>query len=239
MHFKALIAEDEALLANDLRQQLAQLWPELEVCDTASDGYAALQAIESHRPDVLFLDIRLPGIDGLELARLASGRAQVVFVTAYEQFALQAFEEGAVDYLIKPLDRARLARSVLRIKARLGQTAAVPSMPDNAPPLWITVQIGRELQLIAVKDICYLRADHKYVAVVTPKHEALISTSLKEMLARLDHSHFWQIHRSTVVNIHAIQSINRDDDGALTLQLKQRKERLPVSATYSHLFRQW
>lgn len=248
MSVKALIAEDEALLAADLRQQLSHVWPELEVCDTASDGYAALQAMECHRPDVLFLDIRLPGLDGLELARLANGKAQVVFVTAYDRFALKAFDEGAVDYLLKPLDPARLAQAVLRIKSRLRQTApAARPLPapaarpaaDDAPLRWMTVQMGRELRLIAVEEICYLRADHKYVAVVTAENEALISTSLKEMLQKLDPACFWQIHRGTVVNIHAIRSISRGDDGALTLHLKQRKEQLPVSATHAHLFRQW
>ena len=246
MSIKALIAEDEALLAAELRQQLGRVWPELEICGTASDGYAALQALESHRPDVLFLDIRLPGLDGMELARLAAGRAHVVFVTAYDQFALRAFDEGALDYLMKPLDPARLARAVQRIKARLQQPAAAapaaapgPAVPPEPPLHWITVQMGRELQLIAVDDICYLRADHKYVAVVTAEHEALISATLKDMLARLDATRFWQIHRSTVVNIHAIRSISRGQDGALTLHLKQRPEQLPVSATHAHLFKQW
>jgi DNA-binding LytR/AlgR family response regulator len=242
---KALIAEDEAVLAWELRQQLARVWPELELCGTASDGYSALQAMESQRPDVLFLDIRLPGLDGLELARLAGGRAQVVFVTAYDQFALRAFDEGAVDYLMKPLDPARLARAVQRIKSRLAQAAPVAApakvgtVADSAPLHWITVQIGRDLQLIGVDEICYLRADHKYVAVVTAEHEALVSASLKDLLARLDPARFWQIHRSTVVNTQAIRCISRDPNGALTLQLKQRRERLPVSATYAHLFRQW
>lgn len=242
---KALIAEDEAVLAAELRQQLASVWPELELCDTAGDGYAALQAMESQRPDVLFLDIRLPGLDGLDLARLAGGRAQVVFVTAYDQFALRAFDEGAVDYLMKPLDPARLARAVQRVKARLAQAAPPSSqprpnpLPEQAPLRWITAQLGRDLQLIAVDEICYLRADHKYVAVVTAAQEALISASLKDLLARLDPASFWQIHRSTVVNIHAVRCISRDADGALTLQLKQRQERLPVSAAHAHLFRQW
>lgn len=242
---KALIAEDEAVLAAELRQQLASVWPELELCNIASDGYAALQALESQRPDVLFLDICLPGLGGLELARLADGRAQVVFVTAYDQFALRAFDEGAVDYLMKPLDPARLARAVQRVKSRLAGASpmAAPDKADAAPataPLqWITAQLGRDLHLIAVDEICYLRADHKYVAVVTADHEALVSASLKDLLARLDQSRFWQIHRSTVVNLQAIRCISRDQNGALTLQLKQRQERLPVSASYAHLFRQW
>jgi DNA-binding LytR/AlgR family response regulator len=244
---KAIIAEDEPLLAANLRQQLAQVWPELELCAVAADGYAALQAIECHRPDVLFLDIQLPGLDGLELARLAGQRAQIVFVTAFDQFAVPAFNEGAVDYLMKPLDPARLARAVLRVKARLDQAPAGPAEPDGASPVnaapeplhWITVQQGRELQLIAVDEICYLRADHKYVAVVTAGSEALISTPLKDMLSRLDPGTFWQIHRSIVVNIRAVRSISRSPDGALTLHLKQRAESLPVSAAHAHLFKQW
>jgi DNA-binding LytR/AlgR family response regulator len=244
---RALIAEDEPMLASELRQQLAQVWPDLDVCALAADGYAALHAIECHRPEVLFLDVRLPGLDGMALARLAGQGAQVVFVTAFDQFAVHAFNEGAVDYLMKPIDTARLARAVQRIKARLeqapGLSAATPpagAAPASPDPLrWLTVQQGRDLQLIAVDDICYLRAGHKYVAVVTPECEALISTPLKAMLARLDPACFWQVHRSVVVHIKAVRSISRGTDGALSLHLKRRPETLPVSAGHAHLFRQW
>jgi len=244
---KAIIAEDEPLLAAHLRQELAQVWPELELCTMAADGYTALHAIEQHQPDVLFLDVQLPGLDGLQLAHLAGPQAHIVFVTAFDQFAVSAFNEGAVDYLLKPLDPARLARTVQRLKTRLVQAqpeTAAPAVEAPAPavpePLrWITVQQGRELQLIAVDDICYLRADHKYVSVVTPELQALISTPLKEMLARLDPAAFWQIHRGIVVNINAVRSISRGHAGALSLHLKQRSEVLPVSASSAHLFKQW
>ena len=244
---KALIAEDEPLLAAELRDELVHVWPALEVCALAADGYTALRAIEEHDPHVLFLDIQLPGLDGLELARLVGQRAHIVFVTAYDHFAVRAFDEGAVDYLVKPLDPARLARAVQRVKARLGQVPAdlgalaerVRANATAGPLRWITVQQGRELQLITIDEICYLRADHKYVAVVTAAGEALISTPLKDMLARLDPSTFWQVHRSIVVNINAVRSINRSLAGSLSLHLKGREEALPVSAGNAHLFKQW
>lgn len=247
MAIKAVIAEDEPLLAANLRDELARVWPELELCAIAADGYAALQAIEHHRPEVLFLDVQLPGIDGMELARLAGQRAHIVFVTAFDQFAVRAFNEGAIDYLLKPLDPARLARAVQRVKARLDQAPAdlrglVARGRETvaaAPLRWITVQLGRELQLIPVEEICYLRADHKYVVVVTADREALISTPLKEILGHLDPGTFWQIHRGIVVNIKAVRSISRGLTGALTLHLKQRAEALPVSPGNAHLFKQW
>ncbi len=247
MTIRALIAEDEPMLADNLRSELSQLWPELEVCATASDGYGALRIIEREHPQVLFLDVQLPGLDGLELARLAGPGAHIVFVTAFEHFAVRAFTEGAVDYLVKPLDPARLARAVQRVKARLEQTSVEPphlaadrhQESAEAPLRWLTVQQGRELQLIAVDDICYLRADHKYVAVVTADSESLISTPLKEMLARLDPGIFWQVHRGFVVNIKAVRSISRGIAGALSLHLKRRTEALPVSASNAHLFKQW
>lgn len=241
MVIKALIAEDEPLLAENLRSELAHLWPELEICGIVGDGYAALAAIEGERPQVLFLDVQMPGLNGLEVARLAGQGCHIVFVTAYEQFAVGAFNEGADDYLVKPLDPARLARTVLRVKARLEQAPVdLPSQPPPPlPPLrWFTVQQGRGLQVIAVDDICYLRADHKYVAVVMADTEALITTPLKEMLAQLDPQVFWQVHRSYVVNIKAVRSISRGLAGSLSLHLKQRPESLPVSASNAHLFKQ-
>lgn len=247
MTIRALIAEDEPMLAASLQKELGYLWPELDVCADVRDGYMALAAIERERPQVLFLDVQLPGIDGLQLAHLAGPHAHTVFVTAYDSFAVNAFNEGAVDYLVKPLDPARLARAVQRVKARLEQGSAdgdyapgATSQQAPATPLrWFTVQQGRELQLINVDDICYLRADHKYVAVVTATGEALISTPLKEMLNRLDPALFWQVHRGYVVNVKAVRSISRGLAGALTLHLKQRPEELPVSASNAHLFKQW
>jgi DNA-binding LytR/AlgR family response regulator len=245
---KALIAEDEPLLAAEIREELARLWPALEVCAVVHDGHAALAAAEQHRPELLFLDVKMPGLDGLEVARLLGARAHVVFITAYDHYAVQAFDEGAVDYLLKPLDAARLARAVQRLKQRLGQAPAdmrglverirEQAQPEADQPLrWITVQIGRELRLITVEDICYLRADNKYVAVVTAEGDALISTPLKDLIARLDPSVFWQVHRGTVVNVNAVRSVLRGVAGKLALQLKQRPEKLEVSASYAHRFK--
>jgi DNA-binding LytR/AlgR family response regulator len=192
----------------------------------------------------------MPGLDGLEVARILGATAHVIFITAFDHYAVQAFEEGAVDYLLKPLDAARLARAVQRVKQRLGLGHAPADMrglvdriqeqsaAGESPLRWITVQLGRELRLITVEDICYFRADNKYVAVVTAEGEALISTPLKELLARLDPATFWQVHRGTVVNVNAVRSVLRGVAGKLALQLKQRSEKLEVSATYAHRFKQ-
>jgi DNA-binding LytR/AlgR family response regulator len=257
----ALIAEDEPLLAAEVREELARLWPALHIAAVVHDGHAALAAAELHRPNVLFLDVKMPGLDGLEVARLLGSTAHVVFITAFDRYAVQAFDEGAVDYLLKPIDPGRLARAVQRVKQRMGQapadlaglverirsqqaaaeSAAAPAATagvDEGPLRWITVQLGRELRLITVEDICYLRADNKYVCVVTADGEALISTPLKELMARLDPQIFWQVHRSTIVNVNAVRSVVRGVSGKLSVQLKQRSERLEVSASYAHRFKQ-
>ncbi len=240
-----LIAEDEALLAAEIGEELRRLWPQAEIVATVHDGHAALQALETLKPQVCFLDVQMPGLSGLELARLAAGRAHIVFITAYDQYALEAFDEGAVGYLLKPLDPVKLARTLQRLKERLAQPPADLSrlverlQPPAVEPLrWITVQRGRELQLITVDDVCYFRADNKYVAVVTADAEALISLPLKELVARLDGEHFWQVHRSSIVNAHAIKAVGRSLSGKLTISLKSRPETLEVSPAYAHRFRQ-
>jgi DNA-binding LytR/AlgR family response regulator len=249
MNPRALIAEDEPLLAAEIREELARAWPALDIVAITHDGHATIAAAETHQPQIVFLDVKMPGLDGLEVARILAGSAHVVFITAFDHFAVQAFDEGAVDYLLKPLEPARLARAVQRLKQRLGQQPAnlsglvdriraqTPAAAEG-PLRWITVQIGRELRLITVEDICYLRADNKYVCIVTSDGEALVSTPLKELLARLDPALFWQVHRGTVVNVNAVRSVIRGVSGKLSLQLKQRAEALEVSATYAHLFKQ-
>ena len=241
----AVIAEDEKLLAGEIREELGKLWPALDVRAIVHDGHQALRAIEEHRPDVLFLDIQMPGPTGIEIARFAAGRAHVVFITAYNQYAVQAFEEGAVDYLLKPIDPARLARALRRVKDRLAAPPADLSRlleqlqlaPSKEALRWITVLKGREVTLITVEDVCYFRADTKYVAVVTADGEALITTSLQDLLTKLDQSVFWQIHRSTIVNVNAVRSVQRNLAGHLELRLKERSETLRVSNAYAHLFK--
>lgn len=240
----ALIAEDEALLATELREELARLWPELRVVATVQDGHAALRALDTERPDVLFLDVQMPGPTGIEVARLNGAKAHVVFITAFDHYALQAFEEGAVDYLLKPLDPARLARALVRVKERLARPPADLSrlleqlqQPPVEPLRWITVQSGREVRLITIADICYFRADSKYVVVVTADSESLIATPLHELASRLDPGFFWQVHRGTIVNVHAVQSVRRSLAGHLELKLKQRPEMLRVSSAYAHRFK--
>ena len=242
---RILIAEDEALLASEIREELLRQWPEAQVVAIARDGHEALRLVEQLQPEVCFLDVQMPGLSGLEVAQLIGRRAHVVFITAHERYAVQAFDEGAVGYLLKPLDPARMAKTLLRLKERLPQQPAdLGGLKAQAAPAgtealrWITVQRGRELQLITVDDVGYFRADNKYVAVVTADTEALISVPLKELIQRLDGEHFWQVHRSTIVNAHAIKSVSRALSGKLSITLKSRPESLEVSPAYSHRFKQ-
>lgn len=246
-----IVAEDEVLLREALVGLLREAWPELEIVGACEDGGAALEAIAEQRPDVAFLDIRMPGLTGLEVAAAAaqaSPATQVVFVTAYNQYALDAFDRGAVDYLLKPIAPDRLAATVARIKARAtrdaGSLAAVirelgivPQVADTAPLAWITATSGKETRLILVDDVAYFRADNKYTTVVTREGEALLRTPIRELLARLDPTVFKQIHRSTIVNLRAIASIVRDDSGRGTMKLKTRPETLGVSQPFMALFR--
>ena len=241
----ALIVEDEPVLAAELREELARLWPELTLFAPVHDGVAALREIEARRPDILFLDVQIPGLSGIEIARVAGARSHVVFITAFDQYAVQAFEQGAVDYLLKPIETARLAQAIGRVRARLQQPPADLSTlleqlqrGNGSERLqWITVLQGRDIQFIAVDDVSYFRADNKYIAVVTATGESLITTPLKELVARLDSTVFWQVHRGVVVNMHAVHSVRRSITGQLDLKLKNRPETLRVSAGYSHLFK--
>jgi len=244
----AVIAEDEPVLRSQLQDMLHDVWPELAIAAAAEDGFQAMRALEECKPDVLFLDIQMPGPTGVELARHANGRCHVVFVTAYDQYAVAAFEEGAVDYLIKPLTAARLATACGRIKERLSMTPAdLRSVLDvlakravQANPYlrWINASLGTDVKLITVDEICYFQSDTKYTRVVTADGESLIRKPLKELLDELDPASFWQIHRSTIVNLNAIASVSRDFAGHVIVKLKSREETLPVSQPFSHRFRQ-
>jgi DNA-binding LytR/AlgR family response regulator len=244
----AIIAEDEPLLRRELNDALALVWPELAIVAEAQDGAQAIHALDVHAPDVLFLDIQMPGMTGLDVARVASGRCHVVFVTAYDQYAVEAFERGAVDYVMKPFEPARLALAVARLRERIasapanldGLLAALAERDQSKRRQlrWITVAHGRSVRLIPVNDICYFQADNKYTYVVTAAAQSLINKTIKELLDALDPEVFLQIHRGTIVNINAIAAVHRDLRGRLEVELKQRAEALQVSASYAHLFRQ-
>jgi len=243
----ALIAEDESVLRDELRAHLAALWPELEIVAEARNGIEALQAAEQRQPDVAFLDIEMPGLTGLEVARQCEGRCHVVFVTAYDAYAVAAFEQGAIDYVLKPYDVARLASTVRRVRQR--QAAAPVSLGGVLRELasvaaprqhlrWINASAGQEVKLITVDEVCYFQADTKYTRVVTTDSETLIRRSLKELQEELDPACFWPIHRSTIVNANAIAGVTRDFRGRMSIKLKTRAERLPISDAHVYLFRQ-
>jgi DNA-binding LytR/AlgR family response regulator len=248
-----IVAEDESLLRQALVDQLGQAWPQLRILAECEDGASALESLAEHRPDVAFLDIRMPGLSGLEVAAAAaeiSPHTQIVFVTAYDQYAIDAFERGAIDYLLKPITPERLAATVQRLQLRTGnQDAAALSallarlgnqLPraDAPPPLtWITASAGRETRLILVDEVAYFHADNKYTTVMTADGEALLRTPIRELLTVLDPTTFKQIHRSTIDNLKAIAGIVRDDSGRGTVRLKSRPETLAVSAPFMALFR--
>jgi DNA-binding LytR/AlgR family response regulator len=225
---------------------LRALWPELRIVARASDGVAALQAIDKHAPQLAFLDIHMPLISGIDIARQIAGRCHIAFITSYDEYAIDAFEAGAVDYVLKPPRATRLATTVHRLKARLQQPPAdlrrILNGLVQGPPArylqWINASRGAAVRLITVDEILYFKSDEKYTLVVTPDSEALIRKKIKELSEELDPTMFWQVHRSTLVNVHAIDSIMRDDRGNLKLRLKHRPESLAVSEPYVHLFRQ-
>ena len=250
-----VVAEDEQLFREALLALLREEWPDLQILAACEDGGAALEAIGEHKPDVAFLDIRMPGLTGLEVAAAtaeASPATQIVFVTAYDQYAIQAFERGAVDYLLKPIARERLVGTIARIKGRVGQAsehgetlaallkelgAALPSKPVEAPLVWLTASSGKETRLIMVDDVAYFQSDHKYTTVMTEQGESLLRTPLHELMAKLDPNHFKQVHRSTIVNMRMVAAVVRDDSGRGKMRLKNRPETLPVSLTFMPLFK--
>lgn len=243
----AILAEDEAVLRSELRTNLATLWPELRVTGEAADGVEALRLLGERGADVMFLDIEMPRLSGLDVARQAQGRCHVVFVTAYDAHAVAAFEQGAVDYVLKPFDFARLALTVRRLEQRLGTVPEnldellrqlATSRPQRTYLRWINASQGGLVRLITVDDVCYFQADTGYTNVVTKDSAVLIRRSLKELQDDLDPTTFWPIHRSTVVNANAIAGVVRDFRGRVSVTLKARTEKLPVSEAHAHLFRQ-
>ncbi len=256
---RALIADDERLLREQLQARLQECWPELQVCGAARDGLEALKLADELRPDVVFLDIRMPGLTGIEAAReiaaLDDWHGEIVFATAYDEYAVTAFEEGAVDYLLKPVERARLDVTVARLKARLNQTRTQPlpsqdallhtlaqlqarlSGPVSERLRWLQCGAGSSTRLVNVDDVLFFRSDEKYTRVQTANQESFIRTTIRELITQLDPQQFWQIHRATIVNLAAIAAVQRDDTGRQRVTLKQHPEVLEVSRSFSHVFR--
>jgi DNA-binding LytR/AlgR family response regulator len=253
----ALIADDEPLLRDELTLMLAQAWPQLEVVAQARNGREAVECFEAQQPDICFLDVHMPGVSGVEAARQIGRRAHLVFVTAFDQYALKAFEHGALDYLVKPVEPVRLANTVARLQERLNaaqpaqateallqQLAAHLQRGGAAPALrWVRATVGQTLRLISVDDIDFLRSDEKYTLIAWrgdagKPGEALIRTPLKELLAQLDATQFAQVHRSVVVNLRAISHVIRGLNETADIHLKGRGEVLPVSRSFLHLFKQ-
>lgn len=264
---RALIAEDEPILALTLQKMLGKLWPELQICSLAENGVEAVQEALTQLPDILFLDIKMPGKTGLEVAQELAEEwpdqkpfPLIVYVTAYDEYAVEAFEHSASDYVLKPISEDRLNKTVQRLQARLadgpqrpnelervleqlrhlvpGQTAQPANTAQPERLRIIRAAVGNQIRMINVDDVLYFEATDKYINVVTREHSSLIRSSLRELLPQLDSSIFWQIHRSTVVNTLHIQIANKDETGKITLKLKGSEDKLQVSRVYAHLFRQ-
>jgi len=243
-----LIAEDEPLMRERLVGMLARAWPEAKVVQIAENGNDAWDGFLAHAPDVAFLDIRMPGLSGLEVAERIGKAAHIVFVTAYDQYAVDAFDAGAVDYLLKPVQPDRLERAVARLRTKLQAQPAdlavilqqlkhVMPEPPREKLKWLRASVGRQIRLIDVADVLFFQSDAKYTRVVTAAFEALVRIPLKDLLSGLDPAVFWQIHRGTMVNVNAIAAAERVDAERLQVLLRGHPEKLPVSRTFTHLFR--
>ena len=252
----AIVADDEPRLAEYLAARLAILWPELLIVGTATNGPQAVALLTTEAPDIAFLDIRMPGLTGLEVARSAAPHAHVVFVTAYNQYAVDAFDRAAIDYLLKPVGDERLSETVTRLQSKLSAPGDAPELqaalaviakfapmarratgaPDRLA--WIRASAGAQVRLIAVEEVSYFQANDKYTSVFTAEGEALIRTPLKELGEQLDPDRFWQVHRGTIVNLGHVGATIRDLTGRITLTLKDRPEKVAVSRACAHLFKQ-
>lgn len=264
----ALIADDERLMREQLRSRLAEAWPELEIAGEAKNGVEAVELTAKLHPDLVFLDIRMPGMTGVDAARQIAQLpaaddwpgCEIVFITAYDQYAVEAFEQGVVDYVLKPAERERLALTVERIKKRLAQRAATGAAPSEPTPAalqhllstlaarldpdaganrlkWIQATVGQAIQMIPVEDVLFFISDEKYTRVQTAQIEALIRKPIKELVEELDMNLFWQIHRSTLVNTKAIAGVSRDLRGRQLVAVKGHPEKLEVSRSYAGLFK--
>ncbi|AIY42811.1 Transcriptional regulator protein [Collimonas arenae] len=258
-NLRALIAEDEPILAAALRQALERLWPELQIIASVDNGQAVVEQTLRQRPDILFLDIKMPGKSGLEAAQeLAEEWPEneafplIVFVTAYDEYAITAFEHAAADYVLKPISDARLGKTIDRLQQRLhqnndsnaaldrliGQLHNMQPRTNTEPLTMIRAAVGNQIRMIPINEVIYFEASDKYINVVTADSESLIRTSLKELLPQIDNRQFWQVHRGTIVNHQCIQMAIRDESGKLSLKLRGRSESLAVSRVFAHLFKQ-
>jgi DNA-binding LytR/AlgR family response regulator len=250
--FTALIADDESPLREQLRARLASVWPELRIVAEAANGVEAVELARQHRPDIAFLDIRMPGMDGIEAARQLYNACHIVFVTAYDQYALDAFEQGAMDYLLKPVTAERLATTCERLRARLArapqdigaQLAHLATLlrQDSGKKRnylrWIQAQVGGSLRMVSTREVLFFQSDEKYTRVQTATAELLIRKTLKELAEELDPDEFWRIHRSTLVRVDAIEHVSRDMRGRQILKVRGYPQELEVSRNHTHLFQQ-
>lgn len=250
---KILIADDEPLMLARLKQALQAAWPDANIVAEAKNGLDAITAFASHAPDVAFLDIQMPGKTGLEVTAHIGDAAHVVFVTAYDEYAVKAFENGAVDYVLKPVEQDRLEATVARLKKRIAQPLTAPAdlsailqslmqqsraSANAANPQWIRASVGNTTRLLNVNDVLFFQSDTKYTRVVTRDIDALVRTPLKELLTELDANVFWQVHRGTIVNANAIDRAVREGPERLVIHLKQHRDTLVVSRQYFHLFKE-
>jgi DNA-binding LytR/AlgR family response regulator len=247
---KAVIADDEPLLRAQLRSRLQKLWPELQVVHEMATGRDVDQVLEAHEPNLFFLDIHMPGVNGLEAARRIGARAHIVFVTAFDQYAVEAFERGAIDYVLKPFNEERLATTVARLKERLaGEPPSLDSLVEQLAERlggsrqaehlrWIKASVGSQVRLIPVEEVLFFQSDEKYTRVVTCDGEALIRKPIRELLDELDPARFWQIHRATIVNVDHIAGVRRGLKDQAELSVKGHSQTLTVSRAFTHLFKQ-
>jgi DNA-binding LytR/AlgR family response regulator len=251
--YRAIIADDEEELRALLKSSLAEIWPELVICGEARNGKEAIELVESMRPQIAFLDIRMPGLSGMEVAKRIAGLCRIVFVTAFDQYAIEAFEREAVDYLLKPVSKERLGQTVQRLKHQLNASTQPPAglaevleqvlsrLPGKAGPeylRWIKTQQKESIRLIPVDEVDYFQAEDKYTLVMTKEGESLIRKTIKELSEELDPAQFWQIHRGIIVNVSKIDKVSRSLTGRGVVKLKERPELLTVSRSYLHLFNQ-
>ena len=248
----AVIADDERLMREQIIDRLKEAWPELQIVGEASNGNEAIAIVQSEEPDIVFLDIRMPGMDGIQAAQALAGRVHVVFVTAHDEYAISAFEHGAIDYLLKPPEPQRVALTCERLRARL--TQAPDPMNDLLAQLsqrlgagglkpreymrWVQASVGANIRMIPTSDILFFRAEDKYTRVQTERFEALIRKPIKELIDELDPDEFWQIHRSTVVRVDAVEQVSRDFRGRQIVHVKGSEQKLEVSRSFNHLFKQ-